>query len=81
MDRSNFEYEQHGRIHTEKEANEIDVILKHMLGLHKIPYVTFVSNVDNINDIVQYILNYVKNGQYISKRLLIIIVIMWFNML
>ena len=31
-----------------------------MFGLHKIPYVTFVSDVENIDDIVRYILEYIK---------------------
>jgi len=62
LKRGDFEYEQHGRIQTEKEAKEIDVILQHMLGLHKIPYVTFVSDADKIDNIVEYITDYVKKS-------------------
>ena len=60
LERGDFEYEQHGRIQSATEAKEIDVILKHMLGLHKIPYVTFVSDVEKIDDIVTYIQEYIK---------------------
>lgn len=61
LNRGNFKYEQQGRIQNEKEAKQIDVILKHMLDQEKIPYQEFVSDVKNVGQMIDYILEYVKN--------------------
>jgi uridine kinase len=57
LERGPFLYEQHGRIETEKESKEIDIILRHMMSRNNINYESFISNCDqdNINKLIQYI--------------------------
>lgn len=57
LERGNFEYETQGRIQSEDESKEIDVILKHMLKACKIPFKCFNASVDNIDNIVEYVLS------------------------
>lgn len=61
LDRGDFVYEQQGRIQTEEESKEIDFILKHMLKQHSIPFTIFKSTPENVEPIVNYIIEYVKN--------------------
>lgn len=61
LERGNFNYEQQGRIQTEEESREIDIILKHMLKQHKIDYKTFVSSPDYVDEIVNYITTFTIN--------------------
>ena len=63
----NFAYEKQGRIQTEKESKEINVILKHLLDQHKISYKTFVSTVDNVGPIIEHILKYVEEDKKKNK--------------
>jgi len=63
LKRGKHAYEQHGRIQTEEEAKEIDVILKHLLDQHKIPYKTFESDVKNVDQMIKYIEEFVKNDK------------------
>lgn len=62
LKRGKFPYEQHGRIQSEEEAKDIDVILKHLLDQHKIPYKIFDSHVDNIEPIIKYIIKYIEDN-------------------
>ena len=60
LERGTFEYETQGRIQNEEESKEIDVILKHMLKASKIPFKSFVSGIDNIDAIMNYVISYVN---------------------
>jgi hypothetical protein len=55
LERGNFAYEKQGRIQSEDESKEIDVILKHMLKACKIPSKSFVSGIENIDQIIAYV--------------------------
>ncbi len=57
LNRGNFEYETQGRLQTEEESREIDVILKHLLKQKHIDFVIFDASADdaNINRIIEYI--------------------------
>lgn len=48
-------YEQNGRIQTEEQSKEIDVVLKKLLDDLNIKYKLFNSDVNKINDIIEYI--------------------------
>lgn len=61
LDRGTFSYEPQGRIQTEEEAKEIDVILKHVLKQKKIPFEIFTSSPENISNIINYIMHKVNN--------------------
>lgn len=56
--RGNFDYEKQGRLQTEDEAKEIDIILKHLLKQNNVSFVSFEANSDdeNINKIIEYII-------------------------
>jgi hypothetical protein len=58
LTRGNFAYETQGRLQTEDEAKEIDVILKHLLRHNSIEYNMFDSTAtkENVDKIVQYII-------------------------
>lgn len=53
-----FTYEQAGRIQTEQESREIDVILKHLLRQNRVTYQIFPSSLEekNLTAIIDYIL-------------------------
>ncbi len=55
LNRGDFEYEQQGRIQNEKEAKQIDVILKRMLDDNNIPYKEFKADVKNVDKMIKYI--------------------------
>lgn len=58
LKRGTFEYESQGRLQTEEEAKEIDVILKHLLKQNNVNFVEFDadSSDENINKIIDYII-------------------------
>lgn len=58
IERGDFEYEKQGRLQTEDESKEIDVILKHLLKQNNIDFTVFKADVsdDNINKIIDFIL-------------------------
>ena len=58
LERGTFPYELQGRIQTEEEAKEIDVILKHLLIQSGIKFDCMKSDDsdDNLNNIIQFIL-------------------------
>ncbi|AYV76189.1 MAG: hypothetical protein Terrestrivirus5_11 [Terrestrivirus sp.] len=56
LERGNFGFEQAGRIQTEDESREIDVILKHLLKANNIPFKCFKSDIHNTNGIITEIL-------------------------
>lgn len=60
LNRGCFAYEREGRIQTEQEAREIDVVLQHILKQNDIAFVQFDSGADqeNIGKIVEYIFKY-----------------------
>ena len=67
LDRNTIEYEQQGRIQTEEEAREIDVILRHMLRTNNIKFTIFESNIENVNQMVDFIIKEAsidKNEQF-----------------
>jgi hypothetical protein len=58
LTRGDFEYEQEGRLQTESEARDIDVIMKQLLKNHQIDYKEFLANAEpaNITRMVEYVL-------------------------
>lgn len=64
LNRGNHEYETQGRLQTEEESKEIDVILKHLLKRNNIKYATFDANADeeNMQKIINYIEECVRNN-------------------
>jgi GTPase SAR1 family protein len=58
LNRGDFPYESEGRIQTEDEAKEIDVVLQHVLKKNEVPFVKFDSGAtpENISKIVEHIL-------------------------
>lgn len=58
LKRGNYEYESHGRLQSEDEAREIDVILKHLLKQNGVEFEMFDanSNEENINKMIDYII-------------------------
>ena len=63
LKRGKFEYESQGRLQTEEEAKEIDVILKHLLKQNGIEFLEFEANSTekNVNEIIEYIINQTDN--------------------
>lgn len=59
LERGNHKYETQGRIQTEDEAKEIDIILKHLLKQSSIDFKLFKSDVDdnNLNNMIDHILS------------------------
>lgn len=57
LNRGNYEYEVQGRLQTEEESREIDVILKHLLKQKNIEFTIFDATAtdDNINKIIEFI--------------------------
>ena len=60
--RGNYEYEQAGRYHTENEAKIIDVALKELLEEKQIDYIEFKAKENNIDPIISYIEEYIKQN-------------------
>lgn len=58
LERGQFNYEKAGRLQTEEEAREIDVILKHLLRQNGVRYQVFDSSMteDNLKNITEYII-------------------------
>ena len=57
LNRGNHEYEVQGRLQTEEESKEIDVILKHLLKQKGIEFTIFDASADdiNVNKIIDFI--------------------------
>lgn len=60
LERGNFNYEPQGRIQTEDEAKEIDIILKSMMEKNNIDFEIFKSDPGIINDICKYIVYFLE---------------------
>ncbi len=58
LNRGNYEYETQGRLQTEEESKEIDVILKHLLKQKHIDFTIFDASVDEKN--IEKIINYIE---------------------
>jgi uridine kinase len=60
LKRGDHDYETQGRLQTEEESREIDVILQHLLKQKGIDFKIFDANVneDNINGIIDYITSF-----------------------
>lgn len=61
LKRGSFEYEQQGRLQSEEESKEIDIILKHLLKQNNINFTEFETDSDNvyIDKIIDFITKYV----------------------
>lgn len=55
LERGDHEYETEGRIQTEKEARDIDTILRHIMHVNKLNYTTFETDPNKVDDIVKFI--------------------------
>lgn len=56
LDRVDRDYEKEGRIQTEEEAKDIDVILKHILRTNNFTFSSFQADPEQIENIVEYII-------------------------
>lgn len=56
LERGDYPYETHGRIHSEQESREIDLQLKQLMDKLNIPYKSFLSSRTSIPDMIQYVL-------------------------
>src|SRR3989344_1129286 len=63
--RGNYEYEQAGRYHSETEAKEMDIALKNILVEKNIKYTEFLAEENSINDIINFVENYIKKNNII----------------
>ena len=68
MDRVNRKYETEGRIQTEDEAKDIDIILKHLLKINSIKYVNYPAEENSLNDIIEFIVKFVEKDDNNSKN-------------
>jgi len=64
LKRGDFSYEKEGRLQTESEAREIDIILQHLMKQYKIPYFEFNADPSpaNIEDMIHFIECFVKDS-------------------
>lgn len=56
LDRVDRDYEKEGRIQTEEEAKDIDVILKHILRTNNFSFSSFLADPNQIENIVEYVI-------------------------
>jgi len=69
LERGEFKYEQEGRIQTYEEALEADRCIKDILNEKHIAYVTKRSSVDNIDEILDYVIKYMNSkNEFIIKK-------------
>ena len=61
LNRGEYPYEQQGRMQNEKEARQIDIILKHILDKEKIPYKEFVSDVEDVDGMIKHVESTLRN--------------------
>jgi shikimate kinase len=57
LDRVDRKYETEGRIQTEKQAKEIDIILKKIMNDNYYQYKTFNADISEIKNILKYVLD------------------------
>jgi broad-specificity NMP kinase len=62
VNRLNRKYETEGRIQTEDEAKDIDIILKHLLKINSIKYVNYPAEESSLNDIIEFIVKFVDKN-------------------
>jgi adenylate kinase family enzyme len=62
VNRVNRKYETEGRIQTEDEAKDIDIILKHLLKINSIKYVNYPAEESSLNDIIEFIVKFVEKN-------------------
>jgi len=56
LDRVDRDYEKEGRIQTEEEAKDIDVILKHILRTNNFSFSSFLADPNQIENIIDYVI-------------------------
>ncbi|VBB19045.1 AAA domain protein [Yasminevirus sp. GU-2018] len=56
LKRGEFAYEKAGRIQTEEQAQEIDVVLKHVLKQNSVPFTVFESDIHKSEKIVDHVM-------------------------
>jgi len=62
LERINRDYETEGRIQTEEESKDIDIILKHILRINHFQFITFDAEPNQIDNIVNQIENITTNN-------------------
>lgn len=62
IDRVNRKYETEGRIQTEDEAKDIDIVLKHLLKINLIKYKNYPAEENSIQNIIDFIINFVQKN-------------------
>ena len=56
LDRISRKYETEGRIQSEDEAKDIDIVLKHLLKINSIKYTNYPAEENSIKEIIEFIL-------------------------
>jgi adenylate kinase family enzyme len=62
LDRINRKYETEGRIQTEDEAKDIDIVLKHLLKINLIKYKNYPAEENSIQNIIDFIINFIQKN-------------------
>ena len=62
LDRISRKYETEGRIQSEDEAKDIDIVLKHLLKINSIEYNSYPSEEKSIQNIIDFIINFIQKN-------------------
>ena len=62
LDRINRKYETEGRIQSEDEAKDIDVVLKHLLKINSIEYKNYPSEEKSVQNIIDFIISFIQKN-------------------
>jgi adenylate kinase family enzyme len=62
LDRISRKYETEGRIQSEDEAKDIDIVLKHLLKINSIEYNSYPSEEKSIQNIIEFIIKFIQKN-------------------
>jgi adenylate kinase family enzyme len=62
LDRINRKYETEGRIQSEDEAKDIDIVLKHLLKINSIEYKNYPSEEKSVQNIIDFIISFIQKN-------------------
>jgi adenylate kinase family enzyme len=68
LDRINRKYETEGRIQSEDEAKDIDVVLKHLLKINNIKYKIYLAEENSIQNIIEFIIKFTKGNNNVNSQ-------------
>ena len=68
LDRINRKYETEGRIQSEDEAKDIDVVLKHLLKINCIKYKIYPAEENSVQNIIEFIIKFTKENNNVNSQ-------------